>query len=504
MISSGERTRVAESRAIPLSADALDQADAATLHGRVRAQLAAHPRQSAVRLLPDGLDAFAVRVHGARSAQRNLDIQTYIWHDDATGRYIARELMRAADRGVRVRVLLDDMDARPRDVALEALDKHSRVQVRIFNPFHTRSGALRTLAEVFRRGERLNHRMHNKAWIVDDTFAVVGGRNIGDEYFASASDVNFIDLDALLLGPAVTATACEFERYWQSEASIPIRRLRKYSRIKLRPRRYRRQLDASARAAEQSRYVQHLNGTTAAEALLDSGFEWSSDVRVVADDPRKALQAHAPEYARVLDCMASEILATQRELLLISPYFVPGIGGTAVLRSLALQRAEVAVLTNSLAATDVAAVHGAYARYRHPLLDAGVRLFEMKHSPRLEEGHRLRLGSARASLHSKAAVIDGERVFVGSFNIDPRSARLNCEMGVWIRSPPLARELVRSFRVGTELERAFQVSLDAAGKLLWTERDAGQLETHSREPHASRGRRFVAWLLTLLPIESQL
>ena len=499
------RQRVAGPRAAGPVDVAADRSAAAALHDSLNELLAAHPHQSGVRLLPDGLDAFAVRVHGARTALRSLDIQTYIWHDDATGRYIARELMRAADRGIRVRVLLDDMDARPRDVALEALDKHARVQVRIFNPFHTRAGFLRTIAEVLQRGERLNHRMHNKAWIVDDTLAVVGGRNIGDEYFASAAAVNFIDLDALLLGPAVAAAAHEFERYWQSEASIPIRRLRKYSnRIKLRPRRYRRQLEASARAAEQSPYVQRLHSHTASETLLGHGFEWSSDVRVVADDPRKALQEHATEFALVLDCMVAEIRATQRQLLLISPYFVPGVGGTTELRELAMQGADVEVLTNSLAATDVAAVHGAYAKYRQPLLEAGVRLFEMKHSPRIDEGHRIRLGSTRASLHTKAAVIDAERVFVGSFNIDPRSAQLNCEMGVWIRSPPLARQLVQSFRFGTEPERAFAVSLDAAGHPVWTERDAGRLQQHSREPQASWQRRLIAWVLTLLPIESQL
>jgi putative cardiolipin synthase len=479
------------------------RSDAAALSEQVRQLLAAHPGQSGARLLPDGLDAFAVRVQSARCAQRSLDIQTYIWHDDATGRYIARELMRAADRGVHVRVLLDDMDARPRDVTLEALDKHPRIEVRIFNPFHTRSGVLRTLAEVLRRGDRLNHRMHNKAWIVDETLAIVGGRNIGDEYFASAADVNFIDLDALLLGPVVIDALREFNRYWLSPAAVPIRRLRKYSHIKLLPQRYQRQLEAGARAAEQSTYVKHLNARTACSTILEPGFQWSRNVRVVADDPRKALKDYSPEFALVLDCLVNEIRATQRQLLLISPYFVPGIGGTMELRDLALQGAEVSVLTNSLAATDVAAVHGAYARYRQPLLEAGVRLFEMKHSPRVEEAKRLRLGSTRASLHTKAAVVDEERVFIGSFNIDPRSAQLNCEMGVWIRNRKLARELAQSFRFGTEPERAFELSLDG-GKICWTERDSGFLKRHFQEPHANWKRRLLAWFLTLLPIESQL
>lgn len=476
--------------------------DSAGLQPHVEALLARHPRQSAVRLLPDGLDAFAARVHSARSAVRTLDIQSYIWHDDATGRYIARELLRAAERGVRVRVLLDDMDARPRDVALEALDKHPRVQVRMFNPFRTRSGALRTLAEIFQRGDRLNHRMHNKAWVVDGLLAIVGGRNIGDEYFASASEMNFIDLDALLLGPAVQATVREFERYWHAEVSVPIRRLRKYARVRLRPRRYRQQLEASAQAAERSVYAQHLHARPALETLIGQPWIWSENVRVVADDPRKALHRRSDEVAQVLDCMVSEIRATRRQLLLVSPYFVPGIGGTTALRALALQGADVAVLTNSLAATDVAAVHGAYAKYREPLLSAGVRLFELQ--PTFEGSHRFRLGSARGSLHTKAAVIDGERVFVGSFNIDPRSARLNCEMGVWIRSTELAGQLEQSFRFATAPERAYEVALGPSTQLVWKRALAGRIEYSGHEPEASFGRRLVAWVLTLLPIESQL
>ena len=206
----------------------------------------AHGARSGVRLVTDGLDAFELRVQSARSARHTLDVQTYIWRDDATGRFIANELLLAADRGVRVRVLLDDMDARPRDLTLEALDAHPSIEVRMFNPFRTRSGALRTLAEVLQRGRRLNHRMHNKSWIADAAVAISGGRNLGDEYFSSAPTVNFIDLDLLMVGPAVDACASEFEKYWQCNLSVPITRLRKYSRHKLTLRRLRGRLQSDA------------------------------------------------------------------------------------------------------------------------------------------------------------------------------------------------------------------------------------------------------------------
>lgn len=479
--------------------------ESTTLAAIAAAEARANPGRSGVRLLADGTDAFASRVHSARAAQRTLDVQTYIWRDDATGRFIAHELVCAADRGVRVRVLLDDMDARPRDQALEALDQHPHISVRMFNPFRTRSGWLRTLAELSQRGERLNHRMHNKAWIVDDHLAIVGGRNIGDEYFAAAGEVNFIDLDVLLLGPAVSQTAREFQRYWDSDLSVPISQLRKYSPRKLMPRRLRAYLRRDVAHTALPEYAQRLREGYGLVELLRPPLIWSADVRVVADDPRKALHDPTIPAARVLDTVAREVRATSYELLLISPYFVPGIGGTAALRSLALQGAHVAVLTNSLAATDVAVVHSGYAKYRAPLLEAGVKIYEMKSAPTLEEERsRMRLGSSRASLHTKAAIIDGERLFVGSFNIDPRSAQLNCEMGVWIRSRRLAHVLAENFRFGADPLRSFALSLTSRGTLEWAERaDGGQL-THHREPHAGWLRRWVASLLEKLPIESQL
>jgi cardiolipin synthase C len=478
--------------------------EVSTLASIASAEVGANPGRSGVRLLTDGTDAFAARVHSARGAERTLDVQTYIWRDDTTGRFIAHELMCAADRGVRVRVLLDDMDARPRDRALLALDQHAHISVRMFNPFRTRSGWLRTLAEISQRGERLNHRMHNKAWIVDGHIAIVGGRNIGDEYFAAAGEVNFIDLDVLLLGPAVDQAGREFERYWSSELSVPITRLRKYSRRRLLPRHLRRTLRRDVEQADLPAYAERLREGYGLVELLRPPLIWSADVRVVADDPRKALHDPQIEGSRVLESVAEEVRATACELLLVSPYFVPGLGGTAALRRLALQGAHVAVLTNSLAATDVAIVHSGYARYRTPLLEAGVKIYEMKSAPTVEDERRMRLGSSRASLHTKAAIIDGERIFVGSFNIDPRSAQLNCEMGVWIRSRRLAHVLAESFRFGADPLRSFPLSLTPRGELEWTERADGESIAYRREPHASWPRRLLASLLAQFPIESQL
>lgn len=488
------------------SRDSRVRADSSSLWSAASRLTCAHPGRSGVRLLPDGLDAFCTRVHSIRLASRTIDVQTYIWRDDSTGRFIAHELLLAADRGVHVRVLIDDMDARPHDLALEALDAHPSIEVRIFNPFRTRSGLLKTIAEVSRRGRRLNHRMHNKSWIVDGALCICGGRNLGDEYFSSAQNVNFIDLDLLMLGPAVEDTAQEFDRYWNCRLSVPIAQLRKYMRKKLHPERLRSALEANSQQARTSVFCRVLDEQHGLTALMERPFVWSANVRVIADDPNKALGAGSAA-SHVLDSMVDEIRAASREVLLISPYFVPGVGGTAALRALALQGASVRVLTNSLMATDVAIVHSGYAKYRYPLLEGGVRLYELKSTaPAFDEPHhrRFRVGSSRASLHTKAAIVDGDRVFVGSFNIDPRSAELNCEMGVWIRSKTLAKQLTERFREGMTLERAFELKLSPDGRIVWIDIHEGAERMHTREPDASWWRRAIARVLETLPIESQL
>jgi putative cardiolipin synthase len=454
-----------------------------------------------------------LRVLSARAAVRCLDLQYYIWHSDATGRYLAHEALLAADRGVRVRLLLDDMDARSRDDLLMALDQHPLIEIRLFNPFATRSGALRTMRELLSRGSRLNHRMHNKAWIADGRMALVGGRNIGDEYFAASSQVNFVDLDVLLAGPAVAETTRIFDQYWNSESAVPIARLRRTGRNRHSLDEVRGLLSAAVRGQDEGAYISRLRETPHIHDLVNGDYHvaWSSQVQVVADDPRKALKRPEEIDPGVLQSISSAFDRAGRELQLISPYFVPGEGGAAQLERKAREGCAVAVLTNSLAATDVAAVHSGYAKYRPQLLVAGVKLFELKPAPEEDDrpgddhpGMRLRIGSSKASLHTKAAIIDGERVFVGSFNLDPRSATLNCEMGVWIADATIAQQLQTMFATGATPQRSFVLSLDDRGHLAWTESLAQRTIAHRTDPYAGWGRRFLTWLLRHLPIESQL
>lgn len=495
---------------MPAKSFAIAPADDAPLDRIFGQQVLSHPGKSGVGLVPDGGDAFALRAMSARAAKRSIDAQYYIWHNDTTGRFLACELLAAADRGVRVRALLDDMDARSRDSVLVALNKHPGIQIRLFNPFAIRSGMLRTVVDVFARGSRLNHRMHNKSWIADGRMAIVGGRNIGDEYFSASDDVNFVDLDVLLAGAACDQTACEFDRYWNDEASVPIEHLRRTGKEKLGLDELRAVLAAEAKATEKSQYTRRLRESPRIESLMagDAQLHWSDDVQVVADDPRKVAEDRKLLQPGVLESIIDAIDQTQRELLLISPYFVPGAGGTAGLRNLVRNGADVCVLTNSLAATDVAAVHSGYSRYRTSLLEGGVKLYELKPTVAEEVRHprnpRMRLGSSRASLHTKALVIDGQRIFVGSFNLDPRSADLNCEMGAWITHEVLAAQMRRMFAEGTALQRSFTVTLNDREQPRWTEMLGAKTIHYDMDPHASWGRRAVTWLLQLLPIESQL
>jgi cardiolipin synthase C len=481
--------------------------DRTRLDRLIEPQLQAHPGQSAVRLLPDGVDAFTLRVHTLRAAERSIDLQYYIWHSDATGRFLTHELLLAADRGVHVRVLLDDMDARSRDSLLVALDRHPRVEIRLFNPFATRSGLWRTLKEVFVQGSRLNRRMHNKSWIVDRQLAIVGGRNIGDEYFAASEALNFLDMDVLLAGPAVEQAARSFARYWNNAASVPIARLRRTGKNRYKLGELRRTLRDTATLGLQAALAEHLRDSSQLEDLLegDRHLAWSQHVQVVADDPCKANRGHRKLAPGVLDSMIEALGSAQSEVLLISPYFVPGAGGTAALRSLVQRDVRVAVLTNSLSATDVAAVHSGYARYRRSLLEGGVQLHELKAAVLpSEQDKRLRLGSSRASLHTKSAIIDRRRIFVGSFNLDPRSAELNCEMGVWLEEPALAAQMLEMFAAATAPVHSYHLTLDPDGRTCWSEETGGQTLQYRKDPHAGPWRRLLTWVLQLLPLESQL
>jgi putative cardiolipin synthase len=477
----------------PTQATPLDQ-----MTGPLEAE---HAGQSAFRLVVEGTEAFVTRVQSARLAARSLDVQSYIWHMDLTGRYFVQELLLAADRGVRVRLLLDDMDARNESAMFAGLSAHPNIEVRTFNPFASRQGALRFIAEATTSFERINRRMHNKSWIADNRIAVVGGRNIGDEYFGASEDVNFVDLDFAMIGPVVREASASFDNYWNSAASYPIEALDPENVNAAGLDRLRSELRAESAQAEQSRYAQALRADEAIKRMVAGEWpmQWSDTYRFVADNPLKVtMKKRDAQTTHVGATLVPLVSSAQTRLSIISPYFVPGEEVTAAFSKMVGGNRDVRILTNSLAANDVAAVHGGYSRHRKALLEGGVQIWELKPLPGMEDNASL-FGSSGASLHTKAFAVDGRALFVGSYNLDPRSTWLNCEQGVFAQSEPLALQLEQIFDRQTAGEHAWRVSLDA-GKLHWTDGN----ETVDHEPRASWGRRFQAWLARTLRLDAQL
>jgi len=463
---------------------------------------AAHPGQSGFRLVASGVEAFALRARTARVAARSLDVQYYIWHDDLTGKLLAKELVVAADRGVRVRLLLDDMDARAKNFALAGLDAHPNIEVRLFNPFASRQGGGRKAAELATGFSRLNHRMHNKAWIADNRIAVAGGRNIGDEYFAAGEAVNFIDLDFAMAGPAVEKLSASFDEYWNSAAVWPMATLSPELVNQKSLDSLRAKADAIATEAAGSPYIKALADHEALQQLRSGKlqFHWTAQWQVLSDDPLKALGADDPlARSAVMRGFVDAIGQSRESVILISPYFVPGDKGSLLLTDTVKRGPGVSVLTNSLAANDVAAVHGGYSKYRDRLIEGGVSIWELKPDPK-QPTKSSATGSSGASLHTKAAIFDDKTSFVGSFNLDPRSVSLNCEQGVFATDPELAAQLAVMFSRVTAGEVAWRVDHDPNGKLRWSD----GTQTLDKEPGASFSRRFQAKLFRWLPLDSQL
>lgn len=459
----------------------------------------AHPDSTGMALLVGNTDAFTARALSAKHAGRSLDLQYYLWHDDLTGRLLAAQALAAADRGVRVRVLIDDINAHGSEAAFRSLDEHPGIEVRMFNPSRNRGGTIGRGVEILLRGVTLNRRMHNKAWIVDGQVAIVGGRNIGDEYFDAAHDTNFLDADVLLTGPAVKQTAAIFDDFWNSRAVIPIAALPKKADLPLQSLRATLKNITASEAA--TPYVTHLKNARRVNALLagEMSLHWDKSARVVSDPASKAL-GEGDRTGWLITPIMQEIRSASRNLTIVSPYFVPGETGTRDLAAKAQSGVTVDILTNSLASNDVITVHSGYAGYRAPLLRAGVNLFELM--PYGDTSNSL-FGSSGASLHTKAYMVDDTRGFIGSFNFDPRSVRLNTEMGLMFDNPALAAELVDKYRTHAGPQKSYALSL-AGRDLRWTDARTDPPKIWRVEPGTSVWARLMVELLAWLPIEKQL
>ncbi|MBB4844505.1 putative cardiolipin synthase [Paucibacter oligotrophus] len=468
---------------------------------------AAHPGKTGVLALAGEHEALVARALLAAQAQHTLDLQYYIWRADAAGTLLLQALWQAAERGVHVRLLLDDNNTAGLDTLLAALDAHPQIELRLYNPMLYRQARVLNYLLDFQRS---NRRMHNKSMTADGQASIVGGRNIGDEYFGAGEHLAFADLDVLAVGAAVPQITASFERYWHSASAYPASQLLPAAAAQDSQTLPDRFASLHAQARTQA-YLAALQATPLLRQLEDGQLplDWVA-ATLLQDDPAKTLAA--PDALNHETLLLPALLKTLGEpvqgLDLVSPYFVPGQAGTAALTALSRRGIRVRVLTNALAASDVAAVHAGYMKWRQTLLRAGVQLFELKpHAGQAERAARGSggiTGSSSASLHAKTFAVDGRRLFVGSFNFDPRSALLNTELGLVLDSPALAGRLSGFF--DQELSRqAYRLRLADDGQTLqWLEQTEQGLIVHDKEPGMGLLQGLGLGLLSLLPIDGLL
>lgn len=474
-----------------------------THFGKMSAVLvAAHPSgESGFYPMNDAIDALATRLLMAERAERSIDAQYYLIKPDVVGNVFIEVLLRAADRGVRVRLLLDDILTKGYDAGMAALDSHPNFEIRIFNPFAYRSARGLGFVTDF---SRVNRRMHNKSFTVDNRITIIGGRNIAAEYFGAREDAKFGDLDVIGVGPVVQDVSNMFDDYWNYRAAVPIPSFAKMpddpeaDLVELRKR-----LTESREAIKDTPYAE------AVRRQVGHYLESTNEVLVWApytlavDSPDKSNKKLAKDATSITTALKQSILTAQKEVLIISPYFVPRKTGVEVFKTLQKSGVDITIVTNSLAANNQKTVHGGYAPSRKPLLEAGVKIYEVRPDAGVSGSEYVAGKAARATLHTKAFIVDRHDVFIGSFNFDPRSANINTELGVIIHSSAIAESMLSGMDQKIR-DNAYEVFLNEKGKLRWREFNGEEVTIHDKEPSTSWWNRFVAGFYRIMPIDSQL
>ena len=511
--------------------------------GRIAKASTADPEQSGFRLMPTGQFALQARIELARRAQRTLDVQYYQIHDDRTGRYLLRTLRDASERGVRVRVIIDDLYTAGQDPLLLGLDAYPNIEVRLFNPFPAgRKNFLTRFAVNWHEFDRVNRRMHNKLFIADGVMAVAGGRNIADEYFMASAGANFVDLDTFVIGAILPRLSSLFDEYWNSDRVLPIRAIVPTERPDAELRQdFERMTSAEAvpivrvttmpaemGGGEVVEVIGSTGGTPEPEVpppndvlgygpIVDElnagkvGLIWA-DAQAYADSPDKVIGRVSTYGLAPIDDVDSvrynviEMMRRARkDVVITSPYLIPGEAGLETFRnSVEHYGVKYTLVTNSLAATDEPVVHTGYRRYRPEMLKLGMNLYEL--SPQ-KVSRSLRLGRFSTSigrLHAKSAVVDGERVFIGSMNFDPRSDQHNTEMGLFIQSPQVAQQMLKLVDVIRQ-QGAYKVVLAPNGKdMIWTTTGPGGREEVVEEPETDLWTRIMLEVLSVIAPEGLL
>jgi len=466
--------------------------------------ISAHPGESGVALVATGEQGFRARADLSNQAERSIDAQYYIWENDSAGRILAERVLRAADRGVRVRMLIDHITLGKTDFNMARMDQHPNIQIRLFNPF--KRSTLRGLELFFNLG-RLNYRMHNKAFIVDNTIAIVGGRNIGDNYFGISAAENFRDLDLALVGPVVQDVSASFDKYWNSKYSVPVSVVTggQFTEEELQERKTR----LYSWVAELKDFPYPINtSSNSVSAWLEQlrgNYIWAP-ARALYDKPDKQETRNEDVMSHLVEMGKHK----ESEYLIESAYVVPGPENIERARINREKGIRQRLFTNSLATNDVAAAHAGYAKYRRDLIRNGVEVYELRpDATSVKKGWSLLAGRSKASLHTKVGVVDREVVNVGSFNFDPRSTALNTELVISVKSTALAAQVIYFMDDGVRPENSYRVIMETDSetgveRLVWLTENNGKEVRYYSEPESGFWRRFSAWFIGLLPIEQHL
>ena len=467
-----------------------------------------HPELTGYLVLFEPLEALSARLRLIDKAEKTLDLQYYIWDNDKVGALALHALIRAADRGVRVRLLIDDNNAKSTEGIFLALAQHPNIEVKLFNPYRFRKyRALDMILDL----KRINRRMHNKSFIADHQVALIGGRNMTNQYYNVSDNYQFSDVDVMLVGTAVKDISHSFDEYWSHEYAYKVQEVVKQSAHHLSYESLKRQLDEHYERVTVQNYLDLTSNSQAIDSLMsrDIQLDWVK-AEVVKDSPDK-IKSKAKKKEHLNFQLIQHLEQPEKNVDLISAYFVPEKKGAKMLTDLAKDGVKVRVLTNSFKANDVAVVHAFYGKYRQNLLEHGVQLYEFlpalnkndldKNTEDLAKKAKVSIkGLSRSSLHAKLMALDEKQVFIGSFNFDPRSAYLNTEIGVLLNSPPLAQAVHTTMDENLS-KYAYKLVLDANKKITWQRQTPQGPVIYTKEPRMKWWQRAGIKMLSWLPIE---
>ena len=468
-----------------------------------------YPQLTGYHVLYDPLEALAARIYLINKAEKSLDLQYYIWDNDKIGALALHAIIRAADRGVKVRLLVDDNNAKKMEGIYLALDQHVNIDIKLYNPYRFRHyRAMDMILDL----KRINRRMHNKSFIADNQISLIGGRNMSNQYYNVSDNYQFSDVDVMLVGSASDEIIHSFDEYWNDDYAYSVKQLVNPQHYTLRYESLKQQLEQHDQEATVQNYLDLVTRSKAIEQWMTHSinFDWVS-AEVVKDAPSK-VKDRASKEEHLNFQLLTHLEKPSSSVDIISAYFVPEQSGAEKLKNLANDGIQVRVLTNSFKANDVPVVHAFYAKYREDLLANNVQLYEFLARPEMENlnTHTQEIskkakvsmkGLSRSSLHAKLMALDEKQVFIGSFNFDPRSAYLNTEIGVILNSPPLARAVHQTMDVNLS-KYAYKLVLDAQQNIQWQMKNPqGETQILKKEPGMKWYQRAAMKITSWLPIE---